>query len=84
MVDEQERKNEIQKRIKNRELFLEKIYDRSQGSTAKPVSLKEISKEMSLPLDQIVEYYGYYKDKGFWLCRNHLSEEKSDLINRKS
>jgi hypothetical protein len=64
MVEEQQRKIEIQRRIKNRELFLKRIYDESKGSTSIPVSLKKISEEMALSLDQVVDYFRYYKDKG--------------------
>lgn len=65
ITNDQERRLEIQKRIKKREQFLEKIYDESQGSTTTPVSLKQLSKDMGLPLNQTVELFGYYKDKGF-------------------
>lgn len=87
MVENNQRESEIQKKIRNRELFLKKLYDDSQGSTTIPVSLKKMSGEMSLSLDQIVDYFRYYKEKGFLTPYGNekalLSQQGIDYIENK-
>jgi hypothetical protein len=87
MVDNDQQELDVQKKIRNRELFLQKIYDESQGSTTNPVSLTKISKDMSLPLDQIVDYYRYYKDKGFLKSYGNekalLTQQSIDFVENK-
>jgi len=65
MTNKNQDELEVQKKIKNRELFIQKIYDSSEGSTTIPVSLHKISEEMSISLNQIIDYFRYYKEKGF-------------------